>query len=119
MKINVTKFVKEAAPRDYSASVAEFGANAGAITWRHAMEDADEYNMLDTEDKRDAFRAYVKGFRAWSDAEIAAWSATECNALFIQFVAEAMREREFIDPDDGGGELYEGSDGETYYYSGA
>lgn len=92
MELNITEFFNEAAPRDYSASVAEIGNNAGADTWQAAMADADDYNLLDTDDKRDAFRVYVKGFGAWDDAEIAAWCDTELQALCVQMIAGDMRE---------------------------
>jgi hypothetical protein len=92
MEINITKFFNEAAPRDYSASVAEIGQDAGADTWRAACEDAPDYNMLDTDEKRDAFRAFVRDSGGWSEAEIRAWSDTELNALFIQWIAGDMRE---------------------------
>ena len=92
MDINITKFFNEAAPMDYSASVAEIGANAGPDTWRAANEDASDYNLLDTPEKLQALRDHVRGFGAWSDEEIAAWSDTECNALFIQMISGDMRD---------------------------
>lgn len=94
MDINITKFYNEAAPIDYSASVAEIGANAGRDTWNAAMEDAPDYDMLDTDEKRDALRAHIRGFGAWSDEEIAAWSDTELNALFIQLISGDIRHNE-------------------------
>lgn len=103
MDINITKFYNEAAPKDYSASVAEIGWNAGADTWRAACDDSADYMMLDDDDKRDAFRQHVRSFGAWSDEEIAAWTDIELNALFIQFVSGDMREGNtdclFIDDD--------------------
>ncbi len=93
-EINITRFYNEAAPMDYSASIVEIGANAGRDTWRHAMEDAPDYNMLDTDDKREEFRKYVKGFGAWDDAEIAAWSDIELNALLMQLISGDMRNGE-------------------------
>lgn len=107
-EINVTRFYREAAPMDYSASRAEIGQDAGPTTWRAAIDDAPDYNMLDTDDKRDAFRAHVKGFGAWTDEEIAAWSTTELNALFIQFVAGDMR-------NGNTDRLYVGDDMQAYY----
>ncbi|WP_196301891.1 hypothetical protein, partial [Streptococcus pneumoniae] len=67
---------------------------AGRDTWRHAVEDAPDYNLLDTDDKRDEFRAHVKGFGAWSDEEIAAWSDVELNALFMQLISGDIRNGE-------------------------
>jgi len=92
--INITRFYNEAAPMDYSASVMEIGANAGRDTWQAAVEDAPDYNLLNNDDDRDEFRAHVKGFGAWSDEEIAAWSDTELNALFIQLISGDIRSGE-------------------------
>lgn len=128
MEINITEFYKTACPSDYSASVAEKGQNAGADTWRAACDDAPDFNLLDTEEKRQALRDLVKGFGAWSPEEIAAWSDTEVNALFIQLASGDIREKAEI---DGGldwpeyyalseagtlsGTLFQGGDGEIYY----
>ena len=92
MQINVTRFYNESAPMDYSASVAEIGANAGRDTWQAAKDDAGDWNMLDTDEKRQAFRDWVKPFGAWDDDEIVAWSDVELNALFVQWVAGDIRE---------------------------
>lgn len=123
MEINITRFFTEAAPRDYSASVAEIGSDAAADTWRAAMDDADDYNLLDTDEKRDAFRDHVKGFGAWEDSEIAAWSNQELNALCIQLIAGDIREAEALnwDTERCGGRIcrpVDSTDGEAYYYLG-
>lgn len=94
MEIDITRFLAEAAPMDYSASVAEIGQNAGRDTWNAAIEDSPDFMMLDDDEKRDAFRAYVRGFGAWSDEEIAAWSDVELNALFIQIISGDIRNGE-------------------------
>ena len=108
MEINITRFYNEAAPMDYSASRAEIGQDAGPSTWRAACEDAPDYNMLDTDDKRDAFRRFVKGFGAWSQEEITAWSDIELNALFIQFVSGDMRNNETD-------RIWDNTDGQVWY----
>lgn len=134
MEINITRFFNEAAPMDYSASVAEIGNNAGADTWRAACEDAPDWNLLDTDEKREAFKDHIRGFGAWGDDEIAAWSDTELNALFMQLVAGDMREAD-LHPDMTGDEWKEyerraqagsvsgnifggplSADGEVYYF---
>jgi hypothetical protein len=132
MEIDITTFFKNAAPMDYSASVAEIGANAGTDTWNAAKDDAPDYLMLDDADKLDAFCAYVKTFGAWSDAEIAAWSDIEVNALFLQMVSGDMREAglDCAEPDwaqyesdsEAGrcaGNIFNGDDGKVYYYIGS
>jgi hypothetical protein len=92
MEINITKFFNEAAPMDYSASAAEIGQDAAADTWRAACDDAPDYNMLDTDEKRDAFRAFVRDSGGWSAVEIQTWSDMKLNALFMQCIAGDMRE---------------------------
>lgn len=133
MEIDITKLFNgdDYFPSKYSASAAEIGQDAGRITWSQACEDAPEYNFLDTSDKLDAFRAHIKGFGAWSDEEIAAWSDTECNALFLQLVSGDIREAGldtdapdwpayYADSEAGrvSGRTSEGDDGRVYYYLG-
>lgn len=132
MEINISRLFQsdEYSPRDYSASVAEIGANAGQITWQAAMES--EYNFLDTQDKLEAFRDHIQGFGAWSDEEITAWNVTECNALFVQLVSGDIREAglDVDNPDwdeyyklcengQASGNLFKGVDGNIYYYLGS
>jgi len=92
MDIDITAFFNGAAPMDYSASVAEIGASAGADTWRAACDDSTDYPILDTDEKRDAFRSFVRSSGGWGDAEIAAWPDAELNALCLQWIAGDMRE---------------------------
>lgn len=132
MELDITDFYNNAAPRDYSASRAELGQDAGTITWSHACEDAPEYNILDTDEKREEFRAHVADFGAWSDAETNAWSNTELNALLIQFIAGDIREGPLSDDSEDwegyqkateagqcAGNLSKGVDGRIYYYVGS
>jgi hypothetical protein len=60
VEIDITDFFDQCAPMDYSASVAEIGQNAGPDTWRAACDDAPEWNLLNTEEKRDAWREFVR-----------------------------------------------------------
>jgi hypothetical protein len=133
MELNITKFFNEAAPADYSASRMELGQDAGRITWRHACEDAPDFALLDTDGKREAFKAHIRDFGAWSDEEIAAWSDTELNALCVQMISGDMREAD-IGPDSDAeawtlyeiaatagrctGRIFRGDNGEIYYYLG-
>lgn len=130
MELNITRFFNNAAPMDYSASVAEIGADAGRVTWTAAMDDAADYNVLPDENARAAFREYVKGFGAWSDEEIFGWSDQELNALCMQMIAGDMRESGLdLDADNADWEAYEADDrlshrifradsGEIYFYIG-
>lgn len=90
MELNITKFVNETCPRDYQASVAEIGANAGADTWRAACEDSVDY-MFVNDETRDEIRAHFKAYGAWTDAEINAWTDIELNALLIQDISGVLR----------------------------
>jgi len=92
VELKITGFFNGAAPMDYSASVAEIGRTAGADTWRAACDDAPDWNLLDTDEKREAFREFVSGYGAWTDEEIAAWDNTHLNALCLQWISGDMRE---------------------------
>lgn len=128
MEINITRFFNEATPSDYSASVAEIGRNAGSDTWRAACDDSAEYLLLDTEDKRDAFRDHIRGFGAWDATEIAAMSDLRLNALCIQMISGDIRDADLDTPkpdwiayeadENKAGRIYKGSDNEIYYYLG-
>lgn len=112
MDLNITAFWNalktDVSPRDYSASRAEIGDDAGPVTWGHAVEDSTDYLMLDDEEKREAFRDHVRGFGGWSDEEIAAWSDTELNALLIQMISGDVREVPDMDgPSNWDWDLYE------------
>jgi hypothetical protein len=130
MELDITQFFSDAAPMDYSASQAEIGASAGADTWRAACDDSEDYPLVDTDEKRDAFRTFVRSSGGWNDDEINAWSDTELNALCLQWVAGDMRECG-IGPDSSLEEwqevrqrqeagnlpsrLYRGADGRVYF----
>ena len=92
MEIDITDFFNGAEPSDFFASRMEKGDNAGAETWAAAKKEGETSPLLKTPDEIDALRSYVKDFGAWSDEEISAWDAVECNALFIQLVSGDIRE---------------------------
>ncbi len=131
MEIDITTFFNTTAPMDYSASAAEIGNDAGRATWQAACDDSDDYMMLASDEKREEFRHYVKGFGAWSEDEIRAWSDQELNALFIQMVSGDMREANLDCPEpdweqyekdsEAGrvrGNIFKGDDSRIYYYVG-
>jgi hypothetical protein len=129
MEIDITSFVTGCDAYDYSGSAAERGEHAGRDTWNNAKEQGAASPLLTTDEQLDALRSYVKGFGAWSEDEIAAWSPVECNAIFIQLISGDMREADMdcIDLDDFDWEDYEQRDnlshnlfrgeGGKYYYS--
>jgi len=100
MELDITRFFTEADPFTYSHSRMEAGDNACRNTWDSAVADAPEWNHLDTEEKREAFRDYVKGFGAWTVEEIAAWDNAELEALFLQMVSGDIREADLDDVED-------------------
>ncbi len=123
MELDITEFFNAARPADYAASVAEIGEHAGQITWNRAIADAPRFDLLDTDDKVDASVAYVRGFGAWSDAEIEGFSLVELSALLIQFIAGDIREAGLdsgatwaeYEAGDNAGRLFKGIDGRVYY----
>lgn len=130
MELNITEFFRAADPATYSASIAEIGQHAGRITWQAAC-DAD-FLILDDDEKREAFRAFVRSSGGWGDAEIAAWSDTELNALCVQWISGDMREAGLSGgPDDNwqdyeqssqagqcAGRIFRADSGEVYFYIG-
>jgi hypothetical protein len=131
MEINITRFVQENEPSEYSASAMERGPNAGKITWANALREGTATPLLTTPDEIEALRSYVADFGAWSREEIAAWTQAECNAIFIQLISGDLREAGFdeCDPDEFdweayntraeegqiSGNFFQGKDGEIYY----
>lgn len=92
MELNITNFFNNAAPMDYSASVAEIGEGAGQATWQAAIDDSPDYPLLSSDSEREEARRYFQGFGAWEKDEIAVWSDTDLNALLIQYIAGSIRE---------------------------
>ena len=92
MEIDITEFVMNENAFDFSGSIAERGKNAAKETWSNAIDKAKGSALLTTPKEMKAFRDHMKGFGAWNDEEIAAWSNDECNALFIQLISGDMRE---------------------------
>lgn len=126
MELNITRFFTGCTPRKYSASVAEIGASAGQITWQAAVSDSTDYMLLDTEDKREVFRAFVESSGGWTADEIAGWSDTELNALCLQWIAGDIRESMYLEnsPIDWAAyekdenerhSIFKGNDGEIYF----
>lgn len=89
MEINITSLI-DADMFQFSHSVAEGGENAGRNTWNAALDGPRP--LLSTPEERDAFRDHVRGFGAWDEAEIAAWTDNELDALFLQLIAGDCRE---------------------------
>lgn len=93
MEINITSLLS-LDMFAFSHSRMEGGDNAGQNTWNAAKEHAASMHppLLATGEAIDAFRDWVADFGAWTEDKIATWDATECNALFLQFIAGDVRE---------------------------
>lgn len=109
MEIEVTAFVRDADPSDYSKP-GYADPSGGTGPWQAAVAAGQTYPMLDTPEKLEAMREYAAGFGAWSRDELADWSDAELNALLIQLVSAAR-----LDKDDEGCELFWTDDGAVYY----
>ncbi len=79
-------------PFDLSNNRATLGDNAGALTWRASLETSAEITLLNSEERKDAFRDFVQSSGGWAREEIDAWSDAELNALCLQWIAGDVRE---------------------------
>jgi hypothetical protein len=96
MEINITQFVRSQfnSLRYYSASQAESGPTAGADTWAHCKEQAEDWGarLLPGQDEIDAARDSISGFGAWKAEDSVMTDDTETRALVLQFIAGDLRE---------------------------
>jgi hypothetical protein len=92
MEINVSQLFSEDCGL-LSASQFELGPDAGAITWRNALELAESFPLINDEN-RDAVRSHFRAYGAWDRAEIEAWTDRELTAMVWQEGAACMREYE-------------------------
>jgi hypothetical protein len=107
----------------FSASIAESGLdNIGQVTWRNALEYAEEYPLLTTPEQIEEARDYFADFGAWEDDEIQGWDENTINALLVQDIAANIREMEHYDTLEEffqeNGRLGLGDNGEWYFYVG-
>lgn len=122
-------------PFDLSNNRATLGDNAGPLTWGASLEAARSIvpPILDTDEKREAFRDFVRSAGAWDDEEIAAWDNVELNALCLQWIAGDIREafgdvepsewdwEEYQKDSEAGriaGRLFRADDGKIYFHIG-
>lgn len=135
MDLKISDFFRTADPSSYSASAAELGRDAEYTTWYNAMNA--DFLLLDSEEKRRAFRAFVLESGGWDEDEVGAWSDEVLNALCIQWVASEMREpvgfelckdttaeqwKDYEKQSEDGtisGLIFKGTDGEVYFYIGS
>jgi hypothetical protein len=70
MELNITDFFNNIRAADYSASIAELGDNAAAITWGNAIRETSQWpDLLDTDEKREEYREHIRGFGAWDEVD--------------------------------------------------
>lgn len=118
--IDVTQFVQTCSMRDFSASVAEIGSNAGAATWQASIEESEEFDFLPTPELLQEFREWLKPWGGWSEDEIAAMSDAHLRALCLQWIAGDWREcfdcsPDAVDWDDYGTRASEGNCPSSFY----
>jgi hypothetical protein len=129
MELDVTHMVNDADNMPMlSGSRAELGQDAGAITWNNSKAYAAENLLLTDDTARQQARDFFKGFGAWSEEEIAAWTDLDLEALVCQFIAGDIREmegyeteteyREASEQGQVSGHLYTGDNGRWYFYLG-
>lgn len=89
--VDITEFLATECMRDFSASVAEIGPNAGRYTWAASIDSAEDWQFLDDDTMPD-FLEFVRQSGGWTDEEISAWSQQEIQALCLQWIAGDVRE---------------------------
>ena len=98
-------------PFDLSNNRLTLGDNAGQLTWQASKDcasDDETPNLLNSEEKREAFRGFVRASGGWKREEIKAWNNNELYALFLQWVAGDIREAfDDASPDEWDWEAYE------------
>lgn len=110
----------------YSASQAEFGPDAGHITWENAVCVMEDEPLLTLPEQIAEAKDYFRGFGAWEDDELDAFSDLEVNTLLLQLIAGDIRERDYYEEkeklekyeDECFGRIYASDDGKWWYYLG-
>lgn len=121
-------------PFDLSNNRATLGDHAARLTWNASKECAGIMApLLDTEERKEDFRSFVKDCGAWTEDEIAAWDDTELEVMLLQWIAgdvrEAFDDADFADWDwaqyekdaEAGrvaSRIWKGTDGKLYFYIG-
>ena len=105
LEVIVTCLITDLDPAELSGSIAERGLNAGQETWENSMQAAEDYAPILKPDERPAARKFFRGFGAWNDEEVAAWTDKELDALVLQYAAGDLRELQALAPGDGLGDI--------------
>ena len=94
-EIEITRLFADASafvPFDLSNNPATLGDNAGQVTWSASLETSDEIMLIDSAERKEAFKDFVQSSGGWKREEIDAWSDRELNALLLQWIAGDVRE---------------------------
>lgn len=89
--VDITDFLARECMRDYSASVAEIGHDAGPATWGACVDNAPDWNFIPA-DQFGYFRDWVQSSGGWTREEINGWSEAELQALCLQWIAGDARD---------------------------
>ena len=92
IEINITNFLAQECMRDYSASVMEIGTNAGADTWRASVENAPDWNFLETPELIEEFKSFVIESGGWDEEEVSLMTDCHLQALCLQWIAGDARD---------------------------
>lgn len=127
MEIDVTHMIEDVDNMiELSGNKMEHGQDAARITWNNSVEYGRTAPLLKADDEREAARAHMRAYGAWSEDEIAAWSEDELQGIICQDVAAAIREAADVldDPDEYqrlceqgtlSGRLFRGNDDRWYF----
>jgi hypothetical protein len=117
---------------ELSHSAFEGGPTAARDTWKASLDAAEDTQLLDTEEKLQAMRAFAVSSGGWTRGEIANWDSLSLNALFLQWVAGDCRQlgadslaeidweeaRELQENGIAPLTLFKGDNGSVYFYLG-
>ena len=134
MDINITAFFNDCNSHDLSGSVATHGQNVGLTTWLACKDSAEKMAppLLNTQDQYKAFTLHMDSMGFSEAGTMTDWPLVELNALFLQLIAGDINENEHLDSDllecdfvayegdeSTSGSIYQGDDGQIYYYIGS
>lgn len=91
---NLTAMFRTADPYDCSNNQATLGDQCARLTWQCALsvaESSPSWLVTPAADACEGMRRWARETGAWDRDEIAAWTPTECLALFVQNVASELR----------------------------
>jgi hypothetical protein len=70
------------------------GKDGEQFTWANAMDYAEIHPLIDSQERRDAVRAFLKGFGEWPPEDLYVFDDQELSALLTRLIAYDLREVE-------------------------